>query len=84
MTKKILNGIYEHYKGKRYEVIGVARHSETLELMVVYKALYDGEFGKNSLWARPVAMFSETITVSGKKLPRFKFLACLPAGREKK
>ena len=52
----ILPGRYQHYKGKFYEVVGVARHSETLEELVVYKALYETEFGKESLWVRPKKM----------------------------
>ena len=67
-------GKYKHYKGKLYEVIGVARHSETLEEMVVYKALYESEFGKDTLWVRPKVMFLETVTVDGKEVPRFTFL----------
>lgn len=67
-------GVYTHYKGKDYEVIGVARHSETLEELVVYKALYDSkEFGKDSLWVRPKSMFLEIVTVNGEEVPRFKF-----------
>ncbi len=72
--KSIKLGKYRHYKGKEYEVIGVARHSETLEELVVYKALYTSEFGKNSLWVRPKKMFLETVEVDGKKVPRFKYL----------
>jgi hypothetical protein len=68
-------GIYEHYKGKKYEVIGIARHSETLEELVVYKALYQSkDFGKNSLWVRPKLMFSETINFNNQEIPRFKFV----------
>lgn len=68
-------GKYQHYKGKFYEVIGVARHSETLEELVVYRALYDSpEFGKNALWVRPKKMFLETVTVDGKKVSRFKYV----------
>ena len=68
-------GKYQHYKGNFYEVIGIARHSETLEEMVVYKALYDSEkFGKNALWTRPKSMFLEDVEVDGKKVPRFKFV----------
>ena len=66
------NGIYEHYKGKRYEVVGVARHSETLEEFVVYKALYKTEYGKNFLWVRPLKMFNESVEVKGKKVKRFQ------------
>ena len=65
-------GKYQHYKGKFYEVIGIARHSETLEELVVYRALYNTkEFGKNAIWVRPKKMFLETVTVKGKEVPRF-------------
>ena len=67
-------GIYKHYKGKLYEVIGIANHSETLEEMVVYRALYDGQFGKNSLWVRPLKMFVEEIEVNTKKVKRFELV----------
>lgn len=70
----IKKGVYEHYKGKRYEVVDVARHSETLELMVVYKAMYAGEFPEGSLWVRPLTMFQEDIKVGGKTVPRFRYL----------
>lgn len=71
----ISNGIYRHYKGKNYEVIGVARHSETLEELVVYRALYKmPEFGENSLWVRPKKMFLENVNVDGKIIPRFKLI----------
>ena len=69
-----INGIYQHYKGNRYQVIDVARHSETVEDMVIYKMLY-GDF---SLWVRPLAMFLEdvTITVDGVETtqPRFAYI----------
>ena len=75
MDEKIKLGKYEHFKGKPYEVVGVARHSETLEELVVYKALYDSkDFGKNSLWVRPKEMFFENVTIKGKEIPRFKYL----------
>lgn len=68
-----LAGKYKHYKGKEYEVLGIARHSETLEELVVYRALYDTkDFGKNSLWVRPKAMFEETVIVDGKEVQRFE------------
>ena len=67
-------GIYEHYKGKRYEVTGAAIHSETLEKMVVYKPLYETEFPEDMLWVRPMTMFKETVTVDGKPVPRFRFV----------
>lgn len=63
-------GIYEHYKGNRYEVLDTVRHSETEELLVLYRALY----GDEGLWVRPFNMFFETIELDGKTLPRFKFL----------
>ena len=63
-------GRYRHFKGNEYEVIGVARHSETLEPMVVYKALY----GEGGLWARPAAMWNQTVERDGKILPRFTYL----------
>ncbi len=68
-------GKYKHYKGKMYEVIGVARHSETLEELVVYRALYHSdEWGDNALWVRPKEMFLEMVEIDGKKVPRFEFI----------
>ncbi len=63
-------GIYKHYKGKLYEVIGIAKHSETLEELVVYKATYQPE-GEN-LWVRPKAMFEEKIVDDGVEMKRFE------------
>jgi hypothetical protein len=63
-------GRYRHYKGNDYEVIGEARHSETEEPFVVYRALY----GERGLWIRPRAMFLDTIVVDGQPLPRFQRL----------
>jgi len=60
-------GTYRHYKGNLYEVIDVARHSETEEQLVVYRALY----GERGLWVRPLAMFEETVVVDGVEVPRF-------------
>jgi len=60
-------GLYRHYKGNDYEVLGVATHSETEERVVVYRALY-GEFG---LWVRPLEMFEETVVVEGEAVARF-------------
>lgn len=65
-------GKYKHYKGKLYDVIGTARHSETLEELVVYKALYQPE-GEN-LWVRPLKMFLEEIEINGKKVKRFEIV----------
>ncbi len=67
MLKK---GIYRHYKGPQYKVVGVAKHSETEEDQVVYKPLY----GEHSLWVRPLAMFTETVEVDGKQVPRFEYV----------
>jgi len=73
--EEIKLGRYEHYKGKQYEVISLARHSETLEELVIYKELYNSEeFGNNTLWARPKKMFSEMVNIDGKDIPRFKFI----------
>ncbi len=67
-------GIYRHYKGREYEVIGTAHHSETLEPLVVYRACYESEeFGPDALWVRPLAMFTETVTVDGTEVPRFSY-----------
>ena len=63
-------GKYQHYKGQLYELIDIARHSESLEDMVVYRQLY-GEFG---LWVRPAAMFFEQVEIEGQVMPRFKYL----------
>lgn len=68
-------GIYRHYKGNLYQVLGIARHSETLEELVVYKALYETQFGLNSLWVRPKKMFVEHVEVDGKTMPRFEFVS---------
>lgn len=63
-------GRYRHYKGKEYEVIGVAKHSETEEDLVVYRALY-GDF---NLWVRPAKMFREKIEIEGKLVFRFEWI----------
>ena len=63
-------GKYRHFKGMEYEVIGVAKHSETLEPMVVYRALY----GEGELWVRPAEMWLETVTRDGKAYPRFTYI----------
>lgn len=66
----IKTGTYRHYKDKLYEVIGVARHSETEELHVVYRPLY----GDRELWIRPLTMFDETIEVNGQRVKRFTYI----------
>jgi hypothetical protein len=60
-------GRYRHYKGLPYEVLGTVRHSETLEPMTLYRALY----GEQGLWVRPAAMFLEEVTIDGVRQPRF-------------
>lgn len=64
---EIAIGRYRHYKGNLYEVLGVARHSETDEHVVVYTALY----GERGLWVRPLDMFLESVTINGEDVPRF-------------
>jgi hypothetical protein len=72
---KLKFGKYRHYKGTEYDVLGVARHTETKEELVVYRARYDSEeFGPRALWVRPLSMFLDTVTVDGKKIPRFEYL----------
>jgi len=71
-------GRYRHYKGHDYQVLGVARHSETEEEFVVYRALY----GEQGLWIRPAAMFQETVLVQGTPRPRFQFVAECPTSPE--
>ena len=63
-------GRYRHYKGKEYLVLGVARHSETMEELVVYRQLY----GDHGLWVRPRTMFIETVASNGQTLPRFAYV----------
>lgn len=70
MSEIIIGGVYEHYKGMRYKIIGVARHSETLEELVVYQALY----GEGDLWVRPKGMFLENIELNGQWRERFKLV----------
>ena len=67
---EIKTGKYRHFKGMEYEVIGVAKHSETLEEMVVYRALY----GDGGLWVRPAAMWNETVERDGKTYQRFTYI----------
>ena len=67
-------GRYRHYKGGLYEVLGTTRHSETLEPMTLYRALY----GEQGLWVRPAAMFNGTVVVDGREQPRFAACAGTP------
>lgn len=66
-------GIYQHYKGPRYRVIGLVKHSETLETLVHYECLYDNPSGQ--FWVRPLSMFLETVEIDGKTLPRFRYIS---------
>ena len=70
IAMEIKPGRYRHFKGNLYEVLGVARHSETMEEMVVYRALY----GEHGLWVRPARMWSETIDRDGYHGPRFQYV----------
>lgn len=70
MSDPVSPGRYRHFKGHEYEVLGVARHSETHEPLVVYRPLY----GEGGLWVRPLAMFTETVTHEGNVVPRFQQL----------
>ena len=67
MTKP---GIYKHYKGNKYDLLYVANHSETLEKMVVYKALY----GDGDIWVRPISMWDELVEVNGERVERFTYI----------
>ena len=67
---ELIPGRYRHYKGNEYIVIGIARHSETLEEMVLYRQ----EYGDHGLWVRPKQMFLETVAVDGQEVPRFRYV----------
>lgn len=73
MDQEIKLGIYQHYNGKVFEVIGVCRHSETLEEMIVYRHLEDD----HGLWVRPKDMFFEQVEIDGNTKPRFSFISSL-------
>ncbi|MBI1249702.1 DUF1653 domain-containing protein [bacterium] len=66
----LATGRYRHYKGPEYVVLGVARHSETEEPLVVYRK----DYGDKSLWVRPLAMFQEPVSINGQMVPRFSYL----------
>ncbi len=70
MIFKIQKGLYKHFKGKQYELLEIAKHTETAKEFVVYRALY----GEYDVWIRPLAMFDETIERDGKKLKRFTYI----------
>lgn len=67
---ELQKGVYQHYKGKYYEVLHLAHHAESEELMVVYKTLYD----KEGIWVRPYEMFIEDVSLKGKTVKRFMFV----------
>lgn len=67
-------GYYQHYKGRYYQVLDLAQHSETEEWLVIYRALY----GEQGLWARPATMFCENVNIAGELLPRFTFISQTP------
>ena len=71
-------GIYRHYKGGQYEVIGLARHSESGEAMVIYRPLYNS----SGWWVRPWQMFTESVNVNGVQQARFSYQACQQNGNE--
>ena len=68
----VVGGIYEHYKGKRYKVHGLVRHSESLEMLVLYEALYENELAK--LWVRPEKNFLERVRFEDEWVPRFEIV----------
>ena len=70
MDSKIKAGRYRHFKGNEYEVLYIAKHSETLEDMVIYKALY----GEGGIWVRPAKMWNETVLRDGKAFKRFEYI----------
>jgi len=67
---KLRIGLYRHYKGNMYQVLGVAKHSETMDELVVYRALY----GERGLWVRPIGMFLESLEFNGELIQRFEFV----------
>ncbi len=71
-SSKLKLGRYRHYKGNEYNVIAIAKHSETLEDLVIYEALYDNKVAK--IWARPLKMFTEKIEKDGNFINRFEFI----------
>jgi hypothetical protein len=66
----VIPGLYRHYKGNDYQVMGIAKHSENESELVVYRPLY----GAGGLWVRPLEMFVETVEIDGQRLPRFRYM----------
>ncbi len=76
IAKVRVGAFFEHFKGKKYKILNIARHSETLGLCVIYQALYNSpEFGDHSIWVRPLEMFLETVEINGKEVPRFRLIS---------
>jgi hypothetical protein len=71
-TDIVQGGLYKHYKNKLYRVLTTVRHSETLEELVYYEALYPNELGQH--WVRPKAMFLESVNINGVEIPRFQYI----------
>jgi len=66
----IMLGVYRHFKGNQYEVVGFAKHSESLEIMIIYKAMY----GNRDTWVRPLSMWEELVEVDGNNVKRFEYV----------
>jgi len=76
-----IGSLFEHYKGKQYKVLAIARSSEDLQLWVVYQSLYDSkDFGDHALWIRPLKFFVENVLVEGNEVPRFRLISEKPLG----
>jgi hypothetical protein len=71
-VEKLRLGKYQHYKGNFYKVLGVAKHSESLEDLVIYECLYDNP--RSKIWVRPLSMFIEEVRINGKSIPRFTYI----------
>ncbi len=71
---EIKKGKYQHFKGNMYELVDIVYHSETLEELVLYKQLYDGDKPNGTMWVRPKEMFFENVVKDGVEIPRFKYI----------
>jgi hypothetical protein len=75
IAKVPIGATFEHYKGKRYRIFGIGRHSETLGMCVYYQSLYEcPEFGDYAMWVRPLENFLGTVTIDGQEMPRFRLV----------